>query len=185
MGGKVFITPGHYPGAPGAGLDGFYEHDEAVRWVEVIRQADPDSNVFVCVPGLTLKEKAIFINRRCHAERDVAVEIHFNSFVDEQGQHKGSGSVSLYYPGSSDSKQLAQACQGVLAEHFPPDRGVVAGWYRGDERRGPYYFLEKIACPAVILEPEFVHHRDIIQSRRNTVALALAAALAAYVGVKL
>lgn len=185
MAGKVFIAPGHYPEAPGAGFEGFYEHDEALRWVDVITRSDPDERVFVRVPGLTLREKALFINKRCHTERDIAVELHFNSFVDEHNQHRGSGSVTLYYPGSSASEKLARACQKVLAAHFPPDRGVVAGWYRGDERRGPYYFLAKTACPAVILEPEFVHHRDLIQSKRAEVAQALAAALAGYVGVKL
>ena len=185
MGGKVFIAAGHYPTAPGAGFEGFYEHEEATRWVSVMTALDPDARVLVPVPTGTLKEKTVFINKRCDRQRDVAVEIHFNSFVDTQGNHKGSGCVSLFYPDSKTSAALANACQEVLKVHFPPDRGIAAGWYRGNELRGPYYFLAKTSCAAVILEPEFVHHRELIQSKRQEVAQALAAMLAEYVGSKL
>ena len=148
--GKVFIAAGHHPKAPGAGFEGFYEHDEADRWLDVMFALDLDGRVLVRVPTGPLKDKAEFINRN-----------------------------------SEPGLRLADACQEVLAAAFPPSRGLVAGWYRGDQSRGAYYFLERVRCPSVILEPEFINHRDLIQSKRAEVAPALAVALAAYVGEKL
>ena len=182
--GKVFIAAGHHPKAPGAGFEGFYEHDEADRWLDVMFALDPDGRVLVRVPTGPLKDKAEFINRRCTGG-DIAVELHFNSAVNAAGEHVGSGCVTLYYPNSEPGLRLADACQEVLAAAFPPSRGLVAGWYRGDQSRGAYYFLERVRCPSVILEPEFINHRDLIQSKRAEVAPALAVALAAYVGEKL
>lgn len=181
---KVFIAAGHHPKAPGAGFEGFYEHDEADRWLDEMFKLDLDGRVLVRIPTGPLKDKADFVNRRC-APGDVALELHFNSAVNAAGERVGSGSVTLYCPNSEEGMQLAHAAQEVLKAHFPPDRGIVAGWYRGDQTRGGYYFLERTRCPAIILEPEFVHHRDLIQAKRAEVAPAIAVAMAAYVGEKL
>lgn len=186
MGGKVYIAAGHYPLAPGAGVDGFYEHDEANRWLDEMFKLDPDGRVLIRIPTGQLKAKTDFVNTRCSAENDVAVELHFNAFKDPvTGERKGSGCVTLYMPGSEAGAHLANACQDVLKIHFPPDRGIVEGWYRGNEEKGPYFFLAHTKCPAVILEPEFIHHRELIQSKRVEVAQALAVTLAGYVGAKL
>lgn len=171
---KVFIAAGHYPAAPGAGFEGFFEHDEAAQWVSSIVALDAE--LFSVVPVGDLKAKARWINARARAG-DIAVEVHFNSAMNAAGAHIGSGSVTLYMPGSEEGKSLAGVCQSALASVFPPDRGVVEGWYRGDRERGAYYFLEKTICTAVILEPEFVHHKDIIVARRDACCYALFSAL--------
>jgi len=36
-----------------------------------------------------------------------------------------------------------------------------------DPERGADFFLAKTKCPAIILEPEFVHHSEIIMENRD------------------
>lgn len=158
---KVFLAAGHHPTARGASFEDFNEHDEATLWCADI--AARDESVML-VPTGTLKEKARWINERARLG-DLAVELHFNSAVNAAGEHVGAGSVTLYYPGSDSGRRLAEAMQAQLSGVFPPDRGVVEGWYRGDKTRGVYYFLEHVRVPAVILEPEFVHRKDLIRAR--------------------
>lgn len=171
---KVFLSAGHYPKSPGAGFEGFFEHDEAARWCTVIQAMDLD--FIQLVPTGTLKEKAQWINRRARIG-DVAVEIHFNDALNAKGEHIGSGSETLYYPGSTRGLALARVVQAELAKLFPPDRGVKEGWYRGDPSRGPDYFLERVTVPALILEPEFVRNKEVIQSRRGEACGVIFAAL--------
>lgn len=171
---RVFLAAGHYPASPGAGHEGFFEHDEAAVWVKVMVKASPD--LFSEVPTGDLKSKTKWVNTRCQ-DGDVAVELHFNSAVDADGKHVGSGSVTLYMPGSAKGKELAVACQRALSSVYPPDRGVVEGWYRGDQSKGAYYFLERTTCPAVILEPEFVHRADVIRAGADACRKALTLAL--------
>ena len=177
--GRIFIAAGHHPSAPGACFDGVCEHDIATKWVDSI--AGLLGEFAVLVPSQPLKQKAAFVNARCK-KGDVAVEIHFNSAVNSQNEHIGRGSCSLYYPGSEAGRALAERCQEVLSAHYPPDRGEVEGWYRGDKSKGAYYFLEKTKCPAVILEPQFIHLRDDIYEHQVSCCEKLAdMLLSAYV----
>jgi len=169
----IFLAAGHYPERPGAGFEGFFEHDEAVKWVRAID--DELGDMCTPVPDGTLRAKTDFINKRCKLN-DVAIEIHFNSFVKD-GVHVGDGCVTLYCPGSAAGMQLAASLQGALGAVFVPSRGIVAGWYRGDKAKGPYFFLERTRCPAAIIEPEFVHHGPLIQANRAAACAKLAAAL--------
>lgn len=175
----IFVAAGHYPSKPGARFGRFNEHDEAIVWQRMLCEELGDDATLV--PSGPLREKAGFINERC-VEGDVALELHFNSAVDKEGNRVGEGSVTLYYPGSEKGKTLAQICQGALAGVFPPDRGVKEGWYRGDESRGAYFFLEKTRIPAVILEPEFVHRNELIKERRHEAVVTLAGELYLFYG---
>lgn len=170
---KVFLAAGHYPAQPGAGFEGFYEHDEAVRWVARIVEMDADFGYVVEVPTGDLKSKTRFVNTRAQSS-DIAVEIHFNAAANAAGQRVGDGCVTLYMPGSEHGRVLAEECQKALVAAMQNrDRGTVEGWYRGNRERGAYYFLERTRCPAVILEPEFVHHKDIIVGRREAACRTL------------
>jgi|SRR5210317_1096777 len=175
----IFISAGHYPAAPGARYGRFIEHDEAIIWAE--RIADKLGGNGTLVPTGYLREKVDFINKRI-MNGDVAVEIHFNAAKDSSGNNVGRGSETLYYPGSVKGKLLAEACQSALAAHYPPDRGVKEGWYRMDPERGPDFFLAKTACPAVILEPEFVHRNELIHEFRNITCEAIALTLLNFKG---
>lgn len=171
---KVFLAAGHYPAQPGAGHEGFFEHDEAVRWVARLLALDDEATGFiVAVPTGDLKSKVRFVNQRTQPG-DIAVEIHFNAATDAAGQRIGDGCVTLYNPGSELGRALAEDVQKALCAAMQNrDRGVVEGWYRGNRERGGYYFLERTDCPAVILEPEFIHHKDVITGRREAACQAL------------
>lgn len=169
----IAISAGHHPSRPGACYKGFCEHPEAVLWATLVVDLLGYQHAVQVPPG-TLREKVGFINGLgCEA----AVEIHFNSAVDRDGNRVGEGSETLYYPGSARGRELAERLQSAIAPHFPPDRGVKEGWYRMDPSKGPDYFLARTRCPAVILEPEFIHHVERIRSRRDAACAAIAAAL--------
>jgi N-acetylmuramoyl-L-alanine amidase len=175
----IFISAGHYPAAPGAKFERFIEHDEAIVWAKAITERLGKHGTLV--PTGVLREKVAFINERI-MNGDFAVEVHFNAAVDSSGTNVGRGCESLYYPGSLDGKDLAELCQGILSEFFAPDRGAKEGWYRMDPARGPDFFLAKTKCPAVIIEPEFVHRFDLIHTYREEACKDIADALIIYEG---
>ncbi len=160
----IFISAGHHPAAPGAKYDRFIEHDEATIWAD--KMAHKLALDSVLVPVGTLSQKVAYINARIMTG-DVAIEIHFNAARDKDNNPVGRGCETLYYPGSEAGERLAIQCQGALALVFPPDRGVKEGWYRMDPERGADFFLARTKCPAVILEPDFVHRSDLIIQHRD------------------
>ena len=173
----IFVSAGHYPAAPGARCERFIEHDEAAKWADVI--ADYLGERGIRVPSGYLRDKVSFINERS-LNGDIAIEVHFNACKNQFGHHVGSGCESLFFPGSTYGEELANLCQGILAQYFKPDRGAKEGWYRMDKSRGPDFFLARTKCPAVIIEPEFVHNGDAIREYRDVVCQDLAIALAIY-----
>lgn len=176
----ILISAGHHPSAPGAKLGDFVEHDEAMLWVvEIARYLGTRGLV---VPPGTLAKKVEFINRH---DPSATVEIHFNdAWKDKNGdgmvqddEHVGKGCETLYMPGSERGRSLAEALHGPLAALFPPDRGVKEGWYRMDPKRGPDFFLSRTACPAVIVEPDFVENAERLRKFRPVACAAIASAL--------
>jgi len=170
----IAVSAGHYPSAPGACYDGICENEIARSWLHWLLVDYRD--VFIEVPNVTLKEKIDFINRN---NCELAVEIHFNS-----AGGKGAGCETLYYPGSEKGRACANIIHKAFTPYFTPNRGVKEGWYRmdrpgvkdypgdvdGDEK--PHYFLRKTSCPAVIVEPEFIHnyYTRIIDVEREVIA---------------
>ena len=63
-------------------------------------------------------------------------------------------------------------------EHW---NGVMPGWYRMNKNFGPDFFLKRTHCPSIIIEPEFIHHKDLIVDNREKVCTAIAQALINYV----
>jgi len=173
----IFISAGHHPTKPGAKYDRFIEHDEACVWVDIIvHKLDGKA---IAVPTGFLKDKVEFINSRL-MNGDIAVEVHFNAAVDADGKNVGRGCETLYYPGSVDGQRLAEKCQEALEDAFPPSRGIKEGWYRMDPKRGPDFFLARTKCPAVIIEPEFVHRFQLIFDNRDDAITLLTIALEEY-----
>lgn len=179
MGRLIAISPGHYPEKPGACHDGFCEYDEAVRWADLLCDLLGPGNA-VRVPGKHLKDKVAFINARTPGIA-VAVDIHFNAAADAEGNPVGRGCETLYMPDSDDSKCLAEACHAALVSVFTPDRGVKEGWYRMQKKFGPDFFLAKTPCPAIIIEPDFIHRRELITAGREEACRLLAKVLLDYV----
>jgi len=182
----ILVSAGHHAMAQGATADGRTEWPEATRWQMNILQilahrAGP-------VPTGLLRDKVAFINSVRPA---IAVEIHFNSAIKD-GVHVGRGCETLYTPGDHRSKEAAELVQAQLAPLFPPSRGTKEGWYRmdrpgivdyhgdvdGDEH--PDYFLDKTECPAIIIEPEFIHRWDAIYTGMGRGCLAISNALIKY-----
>jgi N-acetylmuramoyl-L-alanine amidase len=183
----VIISAGHYPEKPGVCYEDFCEHAEAVKWAGEINGYLVSKGVpSLLAPTGVLSQKVEFINSR---NPTLALEVHFNSFKvwkdanadgiidDDELMNAGRGSETLYYPGSQKGVMFAHNVQERLAEHFQPDRGIKEGWYRMNPKNGPDFFLARTRCPAIIVEPDFIHRVDEIVSQRNTACIAIAEAV--------
>jgi len=117
---------------------------------------------------------------------DIAMEIHFNAC----GGCGASGCETLYHPGSQKGLNYAEVVQQALCKAVGNKyRGTKEGWYKmdrpgtvdfygdedGDEK--PDYFLRATNCPALILEPEFIEHTDVIMAKINAGTDAIADAV--------
>jgi len=180
----ILVSAGHHALAKGATWQNWNEYDEAKTWRDDIvhtleHHAAP-------VPSGLLRDKVKFINQ---VDPALAIEIHFNSAKNMRGHHVGSGCESLYKPEDHRSRHAAQQLQMAMAEVFQPSRGAKEGWYRmdfpgrvdyhgdvdGDEKID--YFLRATNCPAVILEPEFIHRMKIVHTGKGLCCLAICNAL--------
>lgn len=170
----IFISAGHHATKPGASFNGFSEFDEAELWADLLVEKLGDNSLRV--PSGVLRDKVEFINNRDPVE-SIAVEIHFNAAVDGDGNNIGRGCETLYYPESKRGQLLAAFCNDALSSIFNPDRGIKEGWYRMNPKNGADFFLAKTKCPAVILEPEFIHRKEIIQVNRESACELLSNAL--------
>lgn len=169
----IIIFAGHHPAAPGASYNGFAEHDEAVRWIELI-SAFLDATIVIKGPVGALTMKTNYVNKR---KPRIAMDLHFNSAVDGDGNRVGRGSETLYYPRSKDGEHVARFVQEHLCKVCPPDRGVKEGYYRMDPKFGPDWFLARTCCPAIIVEPDFIHRKEEIQQARTAGSEAIAIGL--------
>ena len=159
----------------GVSFEGFNEYGEAIMWAQWIKELLQDDAVLV--PFGFLKNKVAFIN----GLRDItlAIEIHFNSAV-ANGKRVGEGSETLYYPGSVRGEEIARDIQHTLSSIFKPDRGIKEGYYQMNKAKGADFFLARTRCTSLILEPEFIRHKEKIQDNREAACCALASALIKY-----
>jgi hypothetical protein len=114
----------------------------------------------------------------------LSAEIHFNS----NEQRRGSGCETLYYPGSKRGLAAATMIQNAMSVIYR-DRGVQEGWYRMDRPGRIDYagdvpgdevvdaFIASVPFPAVIIEPEFIFNRDVIETTRNDACALIADAI--------
>lgn len=178
----VAISAGHHPGAKGASFNDLTEWDEAVHWQRIICQELSNKGHSVLpVSHKKLGAKVREINDH-HPRVDLAIEIHFNSAPGRAG----TGSESLYYPGSESGEGWANAFQRAMVPFCSPNRGAKEGWYKldrpghmdyigdveGDEVVD--YFLRKTRATAVIVEPYFIHEAARIIANREIVCQVLA-----------
>lgn len=173
----ILVSAGHHPYARGAKYEDFVEHDEAKLWVTKI--VNHLGHRGMSVPVGVLKDKVDFINGFAD-KAECAVEIHFNSAVNAEGEHVGNGSETLYFPGSNTGKALATKIQEALSIIYEPNRGAKEGWYQMKKDKGPDFFLAKTVCTSIIIEPEFVHHKDKIREARDAGCKVIADVLLAY-----
>jgi len=179
----ICISGGHNQRNKGATYEGFSEFPETLIWAEqIVRKLKSFKLRAHCVSENTLIQKVEEINKKSPV---LAVEIHFNA----DPKHKGRGCETLYYPHSHKGLYLANEIQRQISSFFPPNRGVKAGWYQmdvpgvvdyvgdidGDESID--FFLRATHCPAVIIEPEFIHNRSVIEIGRDVGCQVIAEAL--------
>jgi len=182
----ILISAGHHKKAKGATFGKFNEYDLAVAWADNIVYILNHGGDKRCirVPNGTLKEKTYFIN--AVPEKNIAVEIHFNSAqmwkdqnangVVDDGEmvHVGRGSETLYYAGSKKGKKAAEMMQDALSKVFPPNRGAKEGWYQMNPAKGMDYFLAKTNCVSLIIEPEFIDNIETLIKNMDTGCHAIA-----------
>ena len=176
----ILVSAGHHAGAKGATWEQHSEWPQAMEWQKLLCHYLAD--VGEKVPPGKLREKVEYINAN---QAVCALEIHFNS-AKVNGKHVGKGCETLYYPGSGRGREMATCVQRALAKNFQPDRGIKQGWYRmdqpgvvdydgdvdGDETID--YFLRETHCPAIIIEPEFIHRWDLIEHHRARTCMEMA-----------
>lgn len=188
----ILVSAGHHaPGDPGACFESFCEHAEAMSWARALVAYLRDDGIDAAmVPAGPLKKKVEYINSYLPT---LAVEIHFNSAKNAEGRHIGRGCETLYHPKSPAGRIAAQAMHDALAPIFPPGRGAKEGWYRmdkpghvdyvgdvdGDEKID--YFLAATHCPAVIVEPQFIHLKTHIRVHAMEGCRALAECISSLV----
>jgi len=175
---KLALSKGHYPLAKGASNgEGFNEYDEATKWVDkLVELFAAKQEPVLRVPTGPLPSKINFINQEGRGRRiQLAVEIHFNSCAST----KVKGCETLYCPGSYRGKLVADSIQRAMASIMPPNRGIKEGWYRMDRPGIEDYagdvegdeiidaFLRKTFCTAIIIEPEFIQNKSVIEANRD------------------
>lgn len=181
----ILVSAGHHaPADKGACLGTICESDEALSWARLIVQFLHDAQVDVAlVPPGPLRAKVHYINSIAPT---LAIEIHFNSARDFSYRYVGRGCETLYHPKSPAGRLLAKALLDAIAPIFPPARGVKEAWYRqdkpghvdyvgdveGDEKLD--YFVAATTCPAVIVEPQFIHLWQDIRAREMEGCRAIA-----------
>lgn len=182
----ILLSAGHYPESPGACHNGFCEHEEAVRWVDIlVRLLSSRIDVEIVPTGrLLIRDPATkkIVGGKIHwinEQKDVslACEIHFNSDVSKQQV----GSETLYCPGSVKGRNAARTVQDAMSSLLAPNRGAKEGWYQmilpPDPRATPDVFLSETNPVALILEPEFIYNRLVIESLREVVCEVLSDAI--------
>ncbi|MCK5609640.1 N-acetylmuramoyl-L-alanine amidase [Candidatus Pacearchaeota archaeon] len=183
----ILISAGHHPNKAGACFEDFCEFDEAARWAKLIHE-NIGNDKSMLVPFGVLRNKVAFINER--SENSIAVEIHFNSakvwkdlnengIVDEnEMKNVGRGALTLHYPNSEKGRMLATEVQLSMEPFYGRHwNGVMEGYYRMNKKYGVDYFLAKTHCPSIIIEPEFIHHKELIQEHREVVCFNIAQTL--------
>lgn len=174
----IFVSIGHFPERPGACYRDFCEHGEASQWAGRLMHELGGEAATICPVG-TLKEKVAFINETAD-KNDIAIEIHFNSAKNAEGEHIGRGSECLYHPNSKRGYDAAVAIQDALSKVFEPDRGVKKGYYQLNKQKGVDFFLAKTICTSVIIEPDFIHRKTKIRENRDAACSKIAASILAF-----
>lgn len=167
---RIALSTGHSPFEDGADHDGLNEHELAAEWVAIIGSYLHGKAEIIHVPTGYLRAKVDFINEQ---NCDHAVEVHFNS-----AHVPVVGYETLHCPNSVKGIDLAMKLQQAMHSVLPTrNRGIKEGWYQGDKKNGPLFFLEKTNCPAAIIEPAFIQNYRLIEPYKRNCCRAIAEAL--------
>lgn len=175
MNNKVALSIAHYPEAPGAGYNGFYEHFESVVWTMLIAQVLKDHGMeAVIAPVDTLECKVAWVNKQKAA---LALEVHFNGDSDANVK----GCETLHYPKSKEGISLARTVHDSYIDTMNTnDRGIKVGYYQMNPDKPIDYFLRETNCPAIITEPEFISQIHSITKHRCKATTDIAIGICKY-----
>ncbi len=168
----IFVSAGHHPKVKGARFkDEFVEYDEAVPGQDLI--CNTLKSFGIRVQTGTLRQKVKRINNLIELggptiDTPIAIEIHFNSAKNAKGRHIGTGTETLYR--GHEGEIIANVVQEAMCK-------AMGTKSRGVKERNDLHFLKATICPAIIIEPEFVHRYPIIQHYRKSACLRIAQAL--------
>jgi len=175
----IVLSAGHNKEKRGATFKGVSEYDIAVDWVACI--AHHLKTVRVAYHILTSSRLGDKVRESNSKHPTLAIEVHFNAC----GNCGAKGSEILYCPNSKAGEEIAFRL-GNATRAYNKFRGAKEGWYKmdrpgivdfvgdvdGDEN--PDYFLRKTNCPAIILEPEFIHNPTQIKKIKDDYCKAIA-----------
>lgn len=164
----ITVNAGHSAKAPGAGANGYKEHevarkikDKVISGLKKVGVRTVDTTSDASTPSAVLAEQA----RKCNAQPKngrLDVSIHLNS-------GGGTGCEVLYY----DQKALAAKVSEAIAD--------VAGWKnRGAKERKDLYFLRNTKAPAILIEVCFIDSKsdmDKLNAKMDSIANAIVKAL--------
>ena len=176
----VCLDPGHGgtdPGAltPSGYQEQFYTLDVCRRVRDILA---PYCNVIMTRDGegsyVGLTARAEYSNRN---DSDIFISYHFNSADSDAA----SGFELFTTPPENNSDKLAACIWSAHRKQFPTqkDRGV---------KTANFTVIAKAACPAVLVEGEFIHNKAgeaFVQSKENRqqMAHAVADGALAYLGL--
>jgi len=183
----VTLSIAHFPAKSGAGFNGIHEHEVSEVWTKNLRNQLELLGISVAIAPIGgLRNKVNYVNEH---DSDVAIEIHFNGAASRNV----SGVETLYCPNSVKGKAFATTVHALYApEMHCKDRGIKEGWYKMDrpdfedypgDKEGDEiadYFLRKTACPALILEPEFISQLNNIWKYEDSACVAIAEGVKQY-----
>jgi hypothetical protein len=170
----IFVSAGHYPEQPGVRDGCFQEHGEVVRWAD--RVHDLLGHGATRVPSGTVSFKSSFINTRSTPD-DLAVEFHLSKRLIEDDD-TAHGCSALYDPENERSESVARKLQTAMELHFQRYRGAVPGYYaRGNPVVPLHFFLEYVRCTSVIVMPETVASRGLLDIGRELCCQSIAEVL--------
>lgn len=161
----ILLSAGHNPTSQGAAWHRHTEWVEATEWVNLLHDLLTPSMSMV-VPTGNLPEKVDWCNR--YPGSALALEVHFNSAADHEGNPVGQGCEAIYI--SESGRRWSEILLNSIEHLFKPNRGAKKDW------RG-LYFLRQTIMPAVIIEPEFIHLYDNIKNNREEACACLTEAI--------
>lgn len=179
--GRIFISAGHYRGAPGTTtVLGTKEVDEMIPIRDLLlRELQARGVEFLSVPDdIDLGPTIQWINQRSRSG-DVAIELHGNS-----DGSSARGAESFYIVGNSQRKADAQLIVNALVQAVP---GLGNRGAKPDTQSNPgrLAFCRDVRIPSVLVELCFLTNRediDLLRDRRDQFARGLADGLVQWSG---
>ncbi|MGG3573893.1 N-acetylmuramoyl-L-alanine amidase [Bacillus gobiensis] len=164
----ITVNGGHSEKAPGAGANGYKEHeyarmikDKVVARLKSVGVKTIDTTSNASTPSAVLAEQAKKCNAQPKGDR-LDVSIHLNS-------GGGTGCEVLYY----SEKTLAAKVSDAIADE--------AGWKnRGAKERKELYFLCNTSASAILIEVCFIDSKNdmkILNAKMNDIAIAIVKAI--------